>query len=86
MQDWIEIIPSGIILTTESEAYLELAKEDLSKYEYSDARTELEVAVHSGTFAPQSMVMRRCKLPQPSCISMGMIGTLKLCHNSSITW
>lgn len=47
MENWIEMMPGGIDLTIESEAYLELAKEDLSKYEYADARKELEVAVRS---------------------------------------
>lgn len=41
-------LPSGEIeLTIESEAYLELAKDSLLKYQYEDARQELKVAVRS---------------------------------------
>jgi len=47
MKNW-NLLPSGEIeLTIESEAYLELAKDDLLIHQYDDARHELEVAVRS---------------------------------------
>ena len=47
MKNW-NFLPSGEIeLTIESEAYLELAKDDLLIHQYDDARQELEVAVRS---------------------------------------
>ncbi len=47
MKNW-KHLPSGEIeLTIESEAYLELAKDDLLIHQYDDARQELEVAVRS---------------------------------------
>lgn len=45
MDIWDDLPSGEMELTIESEAYLELAKDDLSKFEYADARKELEVAV-----------------------------------------
>ncbi|WP_373482466.1 tetratricopeptide repeat protein [Acetobacterium sp.] len=47
MKNWNQLPSGEIELTIESEAYLELAKDSLLKYQYEDARQELEVAVRS---------------------------------------
>ncbi|KAF5087316.1 Sel1 repeat protein [anaerobic digester metagenome] len=47
MKNWNHLPSSEIELTIESEAYLELAKDDLLIHQYDDARQELEVAVRS---------------------------------------
>lgn len=47
MKNWNHQPSGDIELTIESEAYLELAKDDLLIHQYDDARQELEVAVRS---------------------------------------
>lgn len=47
MKNWNRLPSSEIELTIESEAYLELAKDDLLIQQYDDARQELEVAIRS---------------------------------------
>ena len=47
MESWNDLPSGEIELTIESEAYLQLALEDLSKCEYEEARKELEIAVKS---------------------------------------
>lgn len=47
MKNWNHLPSGEIKLTIESEAYLELAKDDLLIHQYDDARHELEVAVRS---------------------------------------
>lgn len=47
MKNWNHLPSGEIELTIESEAYLELAKDDLLIHQYDDARHELEVAVRS---------------------------------------
>lgn len=47
MKNWNHLPSGEIELTIESEAYLELAKDSLFKYQYEDARQSLEVAVRS---------------------------------------
>lgn len=47
MKNWSHLPSGEIELTIESEAYLELAKDDLLIHQYDDVRYELEVAVRS---------------------------------------
>ncbi|WP_186894750.1 tetratricopeptide repeat protein [Acetobacterium malicum] len=47
MKNWNHLPSGEIELTIESEAYLELAKDDLLIHQYDDARQALEVAVRS---------------------------------------
>ncbi len=47
MKNWNHLPSGEIELTIESEAYLELAKDDFLIHQYDDARQELEVAVRS---------------------------------------
>lgn len=47
MESWNDLPTGEMELTVESEAYLELAKYDLAKCEFEDARKELEIAVRS---------------------------------------
>lgn len=47
MKNLKHLPPGEIELSIESEAYLELAKDSLLKYQYADARQELEVAIRS---------------------------------------
>ena len=46
-ENWSGLPQGETELTVESEAYLELAKEDISKCKYEDARWYLETAVKS---------------------------------------